>query len=102
MEKKTTEAQQYASTTADIWSANIKSFTGATAHWIYAGTLKREKAAIACRSFGGRRAYDAIATEPEDIISLCGLTNNKVAACVTDSGGNFVKPFKDQRQRVKL
>lgn len=69
-----------------------------TVHWIYAGSLKREKAAIACRRFRGRHAYDAIATELEDIISLYGLTNNKVTACVTDNGSKFVQPFKDQRR----
>ncbi|KAK1885388.1 Calfumirin-1, partial [Dissostichus eleginoides] len=57
------------------------------------------KAAIACRRFRGRHTYDAIATELEDIFSQYGLTNDKVTACVTDNGSNFVKAFKEHQQR---
>ncbi|KAF3840281.1 hypothetical protein F7725_018998 [Dissostichus mawsoni] len=97
--RKTIDAQDYVSTTADIWSANNKSFLGVTVHWIDADTLKRKKAAIACRRFRGRHTYDAIATELEDIFSQYGLTNDKVTACVTDNGSNFVKAFKEHQQR---
>ena len=96
--KKILEAQQYVSTTADIWSANNKSFMGVTVHWIDADTLARKKAAIACKRFRGRHTYDAIATELEDIFSQYGLTYNKVTACVTDNGSNFVKAFKEHQQ----
>ncbi|XP_041837775.1 uncharacterized protein LOC121637653 isoform X2 [Melanotaenia boesemani] len=92
--KKKIDAQDYVSATADIWSVNNKSFMGVTIHWIDAGTLKREKAAIACRRFRGRHTYDAVATELEDIFSRYGL-NKKVTACVTDNGSNFVKAFKE-------
>uniref|UniRef100_A0A3Q3M4U5 BED-type domain-containing protein n=1 Tax=Labrus bergylta TaxID=56723 RepID=A0A3Q3M4U5_9LABR len=85
--KKTLDAQQYVSTTADIWSANNKSFMGVT------------KAAIACKRFRGRHTYDAITTELEDIFSQYGLTNDKVTACVTDNGSNFVKAFKEHQQQ---
>uniref|UniRef100_A0A8C9X4J4 BED-type domain-containing protein n=1 Tax=Sander lucioperca TaxID=283035 RepID=A0A8C9X4J4_SANLU len=95
--KKVIEAQQYVSTTADMWSANNKSFMGVTVHWIDADTLKRKKAAIACRRFRGRHTYDAIATELEDIFSQYGLTYDKVTACVTDNGSNFVKAFKEHQ-----
>ncbi|KAL3060837.1 hypothetical protein OYC64_015223 [Pagothenia borchgrevinki] len=67
--RKTIHAQDYVSTTADIWSANNKRLLGVTVHWIDADTLKRKKAAIACRRFRGRQTYDAIATELEDIFS---------------------------------
>ncbi|KAK0141109.1 hypothetical protein N1851_021911 [Merluccius polli] len=50
----------------------------------------------------GRHTYDAIATELEDIISQYGLTNNKVTACVTDNGSNFVKAFKEYQQQVNI
>uniref|UniRef100_A0A3Q3FTC3 BED-type domain-containing protein n=1 Tax=Labrus bergylta TaxID=56723 RepID=A0A3Q3FTC3_9LABR len=59
------------STTADIWSANNKSFMGVTVHWI----------------------------DLEDIFSQYGLTNDKVTACVTDNGSNFVKAFKEHQQQ---
>uniref|UniRef100_A0A3Q3G937 HAT C-terminal dimerisation domain-containing protein n=1 Tax=Labrus bergylta TaxID=56723 RepID=A0A3Q3G937_9LABR len=68
--KKTLDAQQYVSTTADIWSANNKSFMGVT------------KAAIL-----------------EDIFSQYGLTNDKVTACVTDNESNLVKAFKEHQQQ---
>ncbi|KAK1884417.1 Transposable element Hobo transposase [Dissostichus eleginoides] len=96
--RKTIDAQDYVSTTADIWSPNNKSFLGVTVHWIDADTLKRKKAAIACRRFRGRHTYDVIATELEDIFSQYGLTNDKVTACVTDNGSNFVKAFKEHQQ----
>ena len=95
--KKKIEAQEYVSATADIWSANNKSFMGVTIHWIDAGTLKRQQAALACKRFRGRHTYNAVATELEDIFSRYGL-NNKVTACVTDNGSNFVKAFKEFQQ----
>ncbi|XP_034096331.1 uncharacterized protein LOC117562598 [Gymnodraco acuticeps] len=97
--RKAIDAQEYVSTTADIWSANNKSLLGVTVHWIDADTLKRKKAAIACRRFRGRHTYDAIATELEDIFSQYGLTNDIVTACVTDNGSNCVKAFKEHQQR---
>ncbi|XP_056135159.1 uncharacterized protein LOC130111889 [Lampris incognitus] len=97
--KNKLDAQDYLSATADIWSSNNKSCLGVTVHWIDEGTLQREKAAIACRRFRGQHTYDAIATELEDIFSQYGLTNNKVTACVTDNGSNFVKSFKEFQQQ---
>nr|XP_029138722.1 uncharacterized protein LOC114922126 [Labrus bergylta] len=40
-----------------------------------------------------------ITTELEDIFSQYGLTNDKVTACVTDNGSNFVKAFKEHQQQ---
>ncbi|KAI4792337.1 hypothetical protein KUCAC02_033439 [Chaenocephalus aceratus] len=54
---------------------------------------------ISLRRFRGRHTYDAIATELEDIFSQYGFTNDKVTACVTDNGSNFVKAFKEHQQR---
>ncbi|XP_035987101.1 uncharacterized protein LOC118560298 [Fundulus heteroclitus] len=96
--KKTIDEQQYVSTTADIWTANNRSFLGVTVHWIDSETLQRKKAAIACRRFRGRHTYDAIASELEDIFPQYGLTTEKVTACVTDNGSNFVKAFKEYQQ----
>lgn len=73
-------------------------FLGVKVHWIDSETLQWKKAAIACRRFRGRHTYDAIASELEDIFSQYGLTTEKVTACVTDNGGNFVKAFKEYQQ----
>uniref|UniRef100_A0A8C5FPP2 BED-type domain-containing protein n=1 Tax=Gadus morhua TaxID=8049 RepID=A0A8C5FPP2_GADMO len=53
------------------------------------------KAAIACKQFRGRHTFDQIAAEIEEIFSEYGLTHDKVTACVTDNGTNFVKCFKE-------
>lgn len=71
-------------------------------HWINADSLKRDKAAIACRRFRGLHTFDAVAAELGDIFSQYGLTYNKVTACVTDNGSHFVKAFREyQLQHVE-
>lgn len=71
--KKTFAGLEYVSTTADLWTAQNKSFLGITVHWIDPATLLWKKAAIACRRFRGRHTYDAIAAELEQIHSSCSL-----------------------------
>ena len=44
----------HVSTTADIWSANNKSYLEMTVHWIDSITLKLEKAALAGKGVRGR------------------------------------------------
>ncbi|KAJ8370259.1 hypothetical protein SKAU_G00102870 [Synaphobranchus kaupii] len=83
----------FVSTTADIWTANNRSYMGVTLHWISRSTLERNKAALACRRIRGRHTYDVIGAEIENIHSSYGLLN-KVVATVTDNGSNFVKAFK--------
>ncbi|ROL55589.1 hypothetical protein DPX16_23606 [Anabarilius grahami] len=91
--KKTFADLEYFSTTADLWTAQNKSFLGITVHWINPVTLHRQKAAIACRRFRGRHTYDAIAAEIEQIHSSFALCD-KITATVTDNGPNFVKAFR--------
>ena len=47
----------HVSTTADIWSANNKSYLGMTVHWIDSITLKLEKAAPSCLQEGERKTH---------------------------------------------
>ena len=83
----------FVSTTADIWTANNRSYMVVTLHWISRSTLERNKAALACRRIRGRHTYDVIGAEIENIHSSYGILN-KVVATVTDNGSNFVKAFK--------
>ena len=83
----------FVSTTADIWTANNRSYMGVTLHWISRSTLERNKAALACRRIRGRHTYDVIGAEIENIHSSYGPLN-KVVVTVTDNGSNFVKAFK--------
>uniref|UniRef100_A0AAZ1X1Q2 HAT C-terminal dimerisation domain-containing protein n=1 Tax=Oreochromis aureus TaxID=47969 RepID=A0AAZ1X1Q2_OREAU len=83
----------FVSTTADIWTANNRSYMGVTLHWISRTTLERHKVALACRRICGRHTYDVIGTEIENIHSSYGLLN-KVVATVTDNGSNFIKAFQ--------
>uniref|UniRef100_A0A3P9KPW1 HAT C-terminal dimerisation domain-containing protein n=1 Tax=Oryzias latipes TaxID=8090 RepID=A0A3P9KPW1_ORYLA len=84
---------QFVSTTADIWTANNRSYMGVTIHWFNQDTLERHKAALACKRVRGRHTFDVIAAELEQIHSSFGLLN-KVVATVTDNASNFVKAFK--------
>uniref|UniRef100_A0A8C1R4X3 Hermes trasposase DNA-binding domain-containing protein n=1 Tax=Cyprinus carpio TaxID=7962 RepID=A0A8C1R4X3_CYPCA len=74
------ESLDHVCTTVDIWSLNNKSYLGMTVHWIDGISFKREKAALA-------------SSEIEQVHSSFGLSQ-KVTACVTDNGSNFVKAFR--------
>uniref|UniRef100_A0A8C6MM86 BED-type domain-containing protein n=1 Tax=Nothobranchius furzeri TaxID=105023 RepID=A0A8C6MM86_NOTFU len=93
--KVTLNEIDFVSTTADIWTANNRSYMGVTLHWISRTTLERHKVALACRRIRGRHTYDVIGTEIENIHSSYGLLN-KVVATVTDNGSNFVKAFQEE------
>ena len=88
--KETLEAVDGVSTTADVWTANHRSYLGMTVHWIDKDTLKRCKAAIACVRITGCHTYDVIAFKTEHIHASYGL-NGKVIGTITHNGSNFVK-----------
>lgn len=51
-------------------------------------------ACIALRRVTGRCTYDVLAELIESVIAEYGLSN-KISHCITDSGSNFVKAFKE-------
>ena len=66
----------FVSTTADIWTANHRSYMGVTLHWISRSTLERNKVVLACRRICGRHTYDVIGAEIKNVHSSYGLLNN--------------------------
>ena len=76
--KATLGEVDFVSTTADIWTANNKSFLGVTVHWISSTTLQRHKAAIACKRIKGSHTFDINGSEIEHIHSSYGLVGKVV------------------------
>lgn len=85
---------QYVCTTADIWTANNRSFFGMTCHWIDAESLERKSAALGFVRLQGRITYDAIAGRIHDIHVTYNL-ESKVQTTVTDNGSPFVSVFRE-------
>uniref|UniRef100_A0A8C7XJ65 BED-type domain-containing protein n=1 Tax=Oryzias sinensis TaxID=183150 RepID=A0A8C7XJ65_9TELE len=85
---------QYVCTTADIWTANSRSFFGMTCHWIDAESLERKSAALGFARLQGRITYDTIAGRIHDIHVTYNL-ESKVQTTVTDNGSPFVSVFRE-------
>lgn len=92
---------KYVCTTADIWTANNRSYLGMTVHWIDAVIIQRKSAALTCLRVTGRHTYDIIAASVESIHNKYSISA-KVTMTITDNGSNFVKAFnmfaEDQQQ----
>ncbi|XP_071777334.1 uncharacterized protein zbedx [Centroberyx gerrardi] len=85
---------QYVCTTADIWTANNRSFFGMTCHWIDADSLERKSAALGFARLQGRNTYDTIAGRIHDIHVAYNI-ESKVQTTVTDNGSPFISVFKE-------
>ncbi|KAJ3601306.1 hypothetical protein NHX12_032278 [Muraenolepis orangiensis] len=61
------DSVQHVCTTADIWTANGRSYFGMTCHWIDAATLQRKSAALGFARLQGPHTCDAISGRIQDI-----------------------------------
>lgn len=82
--------------TIDHWSSHRRGYVGFTAHWIgeESSQNKPKHACIALRRVVGRCTFDILADLIDSVLTEFQL-HKKVTHCVTDSGSNFVKAFKE-------
>lgn len=85
---------QYVCTTADVWTANGRSFFGMTCHWIDTDSLERKSAALGFTRLQGRITHDTIAGRIHDVHVAYNI-ESKVQTTVTDNGSPFVSVFKE-------
>lgn len=85
---------QYVCTTADVWTANGRSFFGMTCHWIDTDSLERKSAALGFTRLQGRITQDTIAGRIHDVHVAYNI-ESKVQTTVTDNGSPFVSVFKE-------
>lgn len=85
---------QYVCTTADVWTANGRSFFGMTCHWIDTESLERKSAALGFTRLQGRITHDTIAGRIHDVHVAYNI-ESKVQTTVTDNGSPFVSVFKE-------
>lgn len=85
---------QYVCTTADIWTANSRSFFGMTCHWIDKHSLERKSAALGFARLQGRITHDTIAGRIHDIHVAYNI-ETKVQTTVTDNGSPFISVFRE-------
>lgn len=85
---------QYVCTTADVWTANNRSYFGMTCHWIDTESLERKSAALGFTRLNDRITYDTIAGRIHDVHVTYNI-ESKVQTTVTDNGSPFISVFKD-------
>lgn len=85
---------QYVCTTADIWTANNRSYFGMTCHWIDPESLERKSAALGFTRLSERITYDTIAGRIHDVHVTYNI-ESKVQTTVTDNGSPFISVFKE-------
>lgn len=85
---------QYVCTTADIWTANSRSFFGMTCHWIDPDSLERKSVALGFARLRGRITFDTVAGRIHDIHLAYNIEGN-VQTTFTDNGSPFTSVFKE-------
>jgi len=88
------EKQSFVCVTADIWSANNKSYLGMTCHFIDEINYNRYSYILACRRIKGNHTYLNIAKVINEIIQDFKIENDKITHVVTDNASNFGKAFR--------
>uniref|UniRef100_W5N607 Uncharacterized LOC102693305 n=1 Tax=Lepisosteus oculatus TaxID=7918 RepID=W5N607_LEPOC len=79
--------------TADVWTANGRSYFGVTCHWIDDSTLERKSVALACSPLQGRPTCDVLVAKLNEIHSHFNI-QVKLQCTVTDNGSSLVKAFQ--------
>uniref|UniRef100_A0A3Q2NS65 Uncharacterized LOC105933045 n=1 Tax=Fundulus heteroclitus TaxID=8078 RepID=A0A3Q2NS65_FUNHE len=85
---------QYVCTTADVWTANDRSFFGMTCHWIDPESLERKSAALGFPRLQGRITYDSVAGRIHDTHVAYNI-ESKVQTTVADNASPFVGVFRE-------
>jgi len=88
------DKQDYICNTADIWSANNKSFMGMTSHFIDSKTYKRYSYVLGCRRIKGSHNFLNIAEVINEISDTYRINNSKITHIITDNASNFGKAFR--------
>ena len=86
------ERALFVTTTADLWTANKRSYLGMTVHWI-GDDLVRRSAVLAIRRVTDSHTYDVVAKAMYSIHKEFNIVS-KVTCTITDNGSNFVKSFR--------
>ncbi|KAF0752611.1 Dimer Tnp hAT domain-containing protein [Aphis craccivora] len=87
------EKQNHICCTADIWSANNKSFMGTTCHFIDEFSHKRSSYVLSCRRIKGSHNYLNIYDVITDICDTYKIRTSKITHIITDNASNFGKAF---------
>lgn len=88
------QKHSYICITADIWTANNKSFMGMTCHFIdNESYTNRHSYVLGCRRMKGTHDFLNIAKVLTEIMETYNLNNSKITYIVTDNATNFGKCF---------
>ncbi|KAF2901797.1 hypothetical protein ILUMI_04393 [Ignelater luminosus] len=84
---------KYVCTTADIWSAQNKSYLDVTVHFIDDKNFERKSFVLCCKRFKSSHCFDKIAGVINKVHTFYDLKIDKISGTVTDNARNFSKAF---------